>query len=194
MESDRRDDAGSPRRVGRRVDVGDDRRPRERDRSELGRAGRFARSGNAAQPGVDQPVIPLAQPVLGEAEELAVLEVLRSGQLSLGPRVPAFEAAFAERVGSPYASAVSSGTSALHLGLRAVGVSDGDEVITSPFSFAASPNAGRFEGSRRVFVDFDRPTLTLAVEAAAAATSRRTSALLPVHIFGYPADLPALER
>ena len=70
-------------------------------------------------------VIPLAQPVLGEEEERAVLEVLRSGQLSLGPRVPAFEQAFAARVGARHASAVSSGTAALHLGLRAVGVSDG---------------------------------------------------------------------
>src|SRR3954454_8136343 len=194
MASDRRDDAGSPRRVGRRVDVGDDRRPRERDRSELGRAGRFARSGNAAQPGVDQPVIPLAQPVLGEAEELAVLEVLRSGHLSLGPRVPAFEAAFAARVGAPYASAVSSGTAALHLGLRAVGVSDGDEVITSPFSFVASANVVLFERARPVFVDIDPRTLNVDPDAVAAAITPRTSALLPVHIFGYPADTPALER
>ena len=139
-------------------------------------------------------MIPLAQPVLGEAEELAVLEVLRSGHLSLGPRVPAFEAAFAARVGSPYASAVSSGTSALHLGLRAVGVSDGDEVITSPFSFVASANAVLFERARPVFVDIDRRTLNLDVDAAAAAITRRTRAFLPVHIFGYPADVPALER
>ncbi|HEX5781488.1 MAG TPA: DegT/DnrJ/EryC1/StrS family aminotransferase, partial [Solirubrobacteraceae bacterium] len=74
----------------------------------------------------------MAQPVLGEAEEQAVLEVLRSGQLSLGPRVPEFERAFAARVGARHASAVSSGTAALHLGLRAVGVSEGDEVVTSP--------------------------------------------------------------
>jgi perosamine synthetase len=87
--------------------------------------------------GAATEVVPLARPVLGEAEERAVLDVLRSGQLSLGPRVPAFEAAFAARVRARHASAVSSGTAALHLGLRAVGVSDGDEVITSPFSFVA---------------------------------------------------------
>ena len=86
-------------------------------------------------------VIPLAKPVIGEAEERAVLEVLRSGQLSLGPRVPAFEQAFAERLGARHACAVSSGTTGLHLALRAVGVGAGDEVVTSPFSFVASANA-----------------------------------------------------
>jgi perosamine synthetase len=139
-------------------------------------------------------VIPLARPVLGEEEERAVVEVLRSGQLSLGPRVPAFEAAFAERVGAPHASAVSSGTAALHLGLRAVGVEDGDEVITSPFSFVASANVVLFERARPVFADIDRRTLNLDPDAAAAAITGRTKALLPVHIFGYPADVPALER
>jgi perosamine synthetase len=138
--------------------------------------------------------IPLAQPVLGEAEERAVVDVLRSGQLSLGPRVPAFEEAFAARLGAPYASAVSSGTAALHLALRAVGVSDGDEVVTSPFSFVASANAALYERARPVFADIDPRTLNLDPDAAAAAITDRTTALLPVHIFGYPADVPALER
>jgi perosamine synthetase len=139
-------------------------------------------------------VIPLARPVIGEAEEQAVLEVLRSRHLSLGPRVPAFEAGFAARVGAPYASAVSSGTAALHLALRAVGVTVGDEVVTSPFSFVASANSILYERARPVFVDIDPVTLNLDVEAAAAAITDRTSALLPVHIFGYPADTPALEQ
>jgi perosamine synthetase len=138
-------------------------------------------------------VVPLAQPVLGEAEERAVLEVLRSGQLSLGPRVPAFEERFAARLGVPHASAVSSGTAALHLGLRAVGVGEGEEVVTSPFSFVASANAILYVGARPVFADIDPRTLDLDPAAAAAAITDRTSALLPVHIFGYPADLPALE-
>ena len=138
--------------------------------------------------------IPLARPVLGEAEERAVLEVLRSGQLSLGPRVPAFEQAFAARVGAPRASAVSSGTAGLHLALRAVGVSDGDEVVTSPFSFVASANAAIYERARPVFADIDPVTLNLDPQAAAAAVTERTRALLPVHIFGYPADLAAFER
>jgi perosamine synthetase len=139
-------------------------------------------------------VLPLARPALGEAEERAVLEVLRSGQLSLGPRVPEFEHLFAARVGAPYASAVSSGTAGLHLALRAVGVQDGDEVITSPFSFVASANAAIYERARPVFADIDPVTLNLDPRAAEAVITSRTKALLPVHIFGYPADMPAFER
>ena len=141
-----------------------------------------------------EDVVPLARPVLGAEEEAAVLEVLRSGQLSLGPKVPAFEAAFAERLGARHASAVSSGTAGLHLALRAVGIAEGDEVITSPFSFVASANAILYERARPVFVDIDPRTLNLDPDAAAAAITGRTTALLPVHIFGYPADVPALER
>jgi perosamine synthetase len=139
-------------------------------------------------------VIPLAQPVLGPEEEAAVIEVLRSGQLSLGPRVPAFEHAFAAWLGAAHACAVSSGTAGLHLALRAVGVADGDEVVTSPFSFVASANVVLVEHARPVFADIDPRTLNLDPAAAAAAVTGRTAALLPVHIFGYPADLPAFER
>jgi perosamine synthetase len=138
--------------------------------------------------------IPLAQPVLGEAEERAVVEVLRSGQLSLGPRVGEFEQRLAARVGAPLASAVSSGTAGLHLALRAVGLEAGQEVITSPFSFVASANAALYEGARPVFADIDPVTLNLDPQAAAAAVTERTRVLLPVHIFGYPADMPAFER
>jgi perosamine synthetase len=138
--------------------------------------------------------IPLARPVLGDAEELAVIEVLRSRQLSLGPRVPAFEQAFAARLGVAHACAVSSGTAGLHLALRAAGVRDGDEVVTTPFSFVASANAPVFERARPVFADIDARTLNLDPAAAAAAVTDRTTALLPVHIFGYPADMPALEK
>jgi len=137
--------------------------------------------------------VPLARPVLGEAEEAAVIEVLRSRHLSLGPRVPAFEQAFAARLGVAHACAVSSGTAGLHLALRAAGVGEGDEVVTSPFSFVASANAPVFERARPVFADIDPRTLNLDPAAAAAAITSRTTALLPVHIFGYPADLPAFE-
>jgi perosamine synthetase len=89
---------------------------------------------------------------------------------------------------------VSSGTAGLHLALRAVGVSEGDEVITSPFSFVASANVAVYERARPVFADIDPVTLNLSVEAAAAAVNERTAAILPVHIFGYPADIPAFER
>jgi dTDP-4-amino-4,6-dideoxygalactose transaminase len=138
-------------------------------------------------------VIPLAKPVIGPREEELVLEVLRSGQLSLGPRVPAFEEAFAARIGAAHACAVSSGTTGLHLALRAVGVSEGDEVVTSPFSFVASSNSVLFERAQPVFADIDPVTLNLDPDAARAAVTERTTALLPVHIFGFPADLPAFE-
>lgn len=153
-----------------------------------------ASSGSTPAGSASAEIVPLAKPVLGPEEEAAVIEVLRSGQLSLGPRVPAFEHAFAERLGVPHASAVSSGTAGLHLALRAVGVEEGDEVVTSPFSFVASANAALFERARPVFADIDPVTLNLDPAAAQAAITDRTKALLPVHIFGYPADLPAFER
>ena len=138
--------------------------------------------------------IPLARPFLGEVEEERVLEVLRSGHLSLGPRLAEFEGAFASRLGVRHASAVSSGTAGLHLALRAVGVSDGAEVITSPFSFVASANVALYERARPVFADIDPVTLNISPDAAAAAVTERTAAILPVHVFVYPADIPALER
>jgi perosamine synthetase len=141
----------------------------------------------------DEETIPLARPTLGEAEEQAVIEVLRSGELSLGPRVGAFERAFAERVGAQAACAVSSGTAGLHLALRAVGVGSGDEVVTSPFSFVASANAAVYEGARPVFADIDPMTLNLDPEAVEAAVTERTKAILAVHIFGYPAEMDQLE-
>jgi perosamine synthetase len=137
--------------------------------------------------------IPLARPVVGEAEERAVVEVLRSGRLSLGDRLPQFERAFAARAGARYASAVSSGTAGLHLALRATGVADGDEVVTSPFSFVASANVVLYERARPVFADIDPVTFNLDPHAAAAAVTERTRALLPVHVFGYPADIAAFE-
>jgi perosamine synthetase len=141
----------------------------------------------------DEEAIPLARPVIGAQEERLVGEVLRSGHLSLGPRVLEFERLFAARVGSPFACAVSSGTAGLHLALRAVGVSDGDEVITSPFSFVASANVALYERARPVFADIDPVTLNLDPVAAEAAVNERTRAILPVHIFGYPADMGAFE-
>jgi perosamine synthetase len=138
-------------------------------------------------------VIPAARPVIGAREEELVLEVLRSGHLSLGPRLAQFEAAFAQRLGTDHASAVSSGTAGLHLATRAAGIAAGDDVITTPFSFVASANSVVYEGAKPVFCDIDPRTLNIDPSAAAAAVTERTSGLLPVHIFGYPADLPALE-
>jgi perosamine synthetase len=139
-------------------------------------------------------LIPLSRPLLGEREEELVLEALRSRHISLGPRLEQFERAFGERLGVGHVSAVSSGTAALHLSIRAAGVERGDEVVTSPFSFVASANCLLYEGARPVFCDIDPRTLNIDPEAAAEAVSERTTGLLPVHIFGYPADLPALER
>jgi perosamine synthetase len=141
---------------------------------------------------MDEP-IPLARPVIGEAEEQAVLEVLRSGQLSLGPRLGEFERLFADYVGAPLASAVSSGTAGLELSLRAVGVKPGDEVVTSPLSFVASANVCVIEGATPVFADIDPVTLTLDPQAAADAVTGKTTAVLPVHIFGYPAAMVELD-
>jgi len=138
--------------------------------------------------------ISLARPVVGEREEELVLEALRSRRLALGPRLSQFEAAFARLLGVEHVSAVSSGTSGLHLAIRAAGVEAGDEVLTTPFSFVASANCLLYENARPVFCDIDRRTLNIDPRAAAAAVGERTSGLLPVHIFGYPADLPALER
>ena len=138
--------------------------------------------------------IPLARPVMGEREEELALEVLRSGRLSLGPRLGEFERAFAARLGVASTSAVASGTAGLHLSVRAAGIERGDEVVTTPFSFVASANCVLYEGARPVFCDIDRRTLNIDPAAAEAAVGERTVGLLPVHVFGYPADMPALER
>jgi perosamine synthetase len=141
----------------------------------------------------DTETIPLAKPEVGAREEELVLEVLRSGRLSLGPMGERFERAFAEWLGVGDAVAVSSGTAGLHLGVRALGWGPGDEVLTSPFSFVASANCLLYEGVRPGFCDVDPETLNLDPAAAAAAVGASTAGVLPVHIFGYPAAMPELE-
>jgi perosamine synthetase len=136
--------------------------------------------------------IPLSAPWIDGREEELVLETLRSGQLSLGPMVDRFEAALAERVDAPYVAAVSSGTAGLHLSMRLAGVGPGDEVVTTPFSFVASANCALYEGATPVFADIDPRTLNLDPAAVEAAVSPRTKAILPVHVFGYPAELAEL--
>src|SRR5436190_1768700 len=138
--------------------------------------------------------IPLARPDLTEREETLVLEVLRSGRLSLGPMLDRFERAFAAFLGVDDAVAVSSGTVALHLGVRRLGWGPGDEVITSPLSFVASANCLLYEGATPVFCDIDAVTLNIDPGAVGAAVGERTAGLLPVHLFGYPAALVELER
>ncbi len=129
---------------------------------------------------------------MDEREEELVLEVLRSGRLSLGPTIDRFEALIAERVGAPYAAAVSSGTAGLHLLVRIAGIGPGDEVITSPLSFAATANCFLFEGATPVFVDVDPRTWNMDPAAVEAAITERTKGVVAVDMFGYPCELAPL--
>ncbi|MEP6978690.1 MAG: DegT/DnrJ/EryC1/StrS family aminotransferase [Thermoleophilia bacterium] len=138
--------------------------------------------------------IPLAKPWIGEREEELVLEVLRSGRLSLGPTIDEFERLVAERVGAPYAAAVSSGTAGLHLLCRIAGVQPGDEVITSTLSFAASANCFIYEGGVPVFADVDPRTLNMDPVSVEAAITERTKAIVAVDMFGYPCELDELRE
>jgi perosamine synthetase len=154
--------------------------------------GRLVAPYSLTRPMSGQPEIPLARPDIGPREEELVLEVLRSGRLSLGPMLERFERAFADGLRLADAVAVSSGTAALHLGVRRLGWGPGDEVITSPLSFVASANCLLFEGATPVFCDIDPVTLNLDPAAAEAAAGEMTRGLLPIHLFGYPADLNRL--
>jgi perosamine synthetase len=137
--------------------------------------------------------IPLARPFLGEREEELVVEVLRSGRLSLGPTIDRFEELVAERVGAPYVAAVSSGTAGLHLLAHIAGLGPGDEAITSPISFAASANSFIFGGATPVFADVDRQTLNIDPAALEAAITERTKAVVTVDMFGYPCELDEIR-
>lgn len=137
--------------------------------------------------------IGLSAAYLDEREEQLVLEVLRSGRLSLGPSIDRFEEQFAAAVGAPYAAAVSSGTAGLHLLCVLAGLKPGDEAITSPFSFAASANCFLYEGATPVFADIDPNTLNMDPAAVEAAITPRTRAIVAVDIFGYPCELAELQ-
>ena len=137
--------------------------------------------------------VPLSRPYIDEREEEAVLDVLRSGRLSLGPTIERFEELFAERVGAPYAAAVSSGTAGLHMLCHSAGVEEGDEVITSPISFVATANCFIFEGGRPVFADVDSQTLNLDPAAIEAAITERTKGVVAVDMFGYPCELDEIR-
>lgn len=137
-------------------------------------------------------MIPIARPLLGSEEAEAVLKVLASGQLAQGERVAAFEQRFAELCHVQEAVAVSSGTAALHLALLAHGIHPGDEVITTAFSFAATANAILLTGAVPVFVDIEPQTYTLDPALVEAALTSRTRAIIPVHLYGHPCDMPRL--
>jgi len=137
--------------------------------------------------------ISLSLPYLDERDEELVLEVLRSGRLSLGPTIERFEELFAARVGAPFAAAVSSGTAGLHLLCRTAGLEPGDEVITSPYSFVASANCAIYEGAVPVFADVDERTMNLDPAAVEAVLGERTKAVIAVDIYGYPCELEPLR-
>jgi len=138
--------------------------------------------------------IPLSAPDITQQDIDAVIEVLRTSHLSLGPKLPAFEKDFAAFIGTKHAVAVNSGTSALHLCMRALDIKDGDEVITSPFSFIASASCILFERAKPVFVDILPETFCLDPTKIEEAITPRTKAILSVDIFGYLADWEELQR
>jgi perosamine synthetase len=138
--------------------------------------------------------IPLSAPDIHEADIDAVTNVLRTSRLSMGPRLDEFERALADYVGASYAVAVNSGTSALHLCVRALGIGEGDEVIVPSFAFIAVANAIRYERAIPVFVDIDPETMNLDPDRIEAAITPRTRAILVVHTFGCPAELSQIRR
>ncbi|WP_328414059.1 DegT/DnrJ/EryC1/StrS family aminotransferase [Micromonospora sp. NBC_00389] len=137
--------------------------------------------------------IPVMLPALGEEEALAAADAVRSGWVAQGPRVAAFEAAFAASVGAAHGVAVSSCTTALHLALVAVGVEPGDEVVVPSLSFIATANAVRYVGARPVFADVDVATGNVTVATLDAARTSRTRAVIAVHQGGVPAEVSALR-
>jgi dTDP-4-amino-4,6-dideoxygalactose transaminase len=138
------------------------------------------------------PSIPVSEVLIGAEEEALVLEVLRSGHLAQGPKVEALEAQFRERCGTAHAVAVSSGTTALVAALSALGVGPGDEVVTAPFTFAATLNAILEVGATARFADVDARDFTITADAVEAVVTDRTRVLMPVHLYGQPADMDAI--
>lgn len=133
--------------------------------------------------------IPLSNPDITSKERALIDQVLHTPLLSIGPQVEAFEKKVAQYIGVKHAIAVNSGTSGLHLCIRSLGIKDGDEVITTPFSFIASANCVLFERAKPVFVDIERNTLCIDVSKIEEKITKKTKAILPVHIFGHSCDM-----
>jgi len=138
--------------------------------------------------------IPLSRPDITKREIESVVGVLKTPYLSLGPAQEKFQKKFARYVGTQYAEAVNSGTSALHLVMKSLGIKKGDEVITSPYSFIASSNCILFNRAKPVFVDIDPETLNIDARKIEKRITKKTRAILAVHIFGMPADMPAINK
>ena len=147
--------------------------------------------GAAAVP-ADQPFLPFHKPSIGEEEIAAVVDTLRSGWLTMGPKTRAFEEAFAERIGVPHAVAVSSATAGLHLGLDALGIGQGDEVLVPTVTFASTAATVIHAGARPILVDCEADTLNMSVADAARKWTPRTKAIVPVHFGGHPCDMDAI--
>lgn len=137
--------------------------------------------------------IPISKPNVGEREIAAVSEVIRSGMIAQGPKVQEFERRFAELIGVKHAVAVNNGTAALQVALMASGIRAGDEVIVPSFSFFATASAVLAVGAKPVFADIDPQTFNMTPEAAEAAITPKTKAIMPVHLYGQAADMPAFE-
>lgn len=137
-------------------------------------------------------MIPIAKPLLGKEEIDAVTEVLSSGMIAQGPKVDEFELAFSEYTGCEYAAAVNSGTAALHIALLAYGIGKGDEVITTPFSFIATANSILYTGAKPIFADIEPDTFNIDPEKIQEKITPNTRAILPVHLYGHPADMKAI--
>lgn len=133
--------------------------------------------------------IKISKPILGEEEKKAVIDVLDSGQLSQGEKVKQLEELFAQYIGTKYAIALNSGTAALHLALIANGIGEGDEVITSPFSFVASASTILMSKAKPVFVDIEEDSFNINPYLIENKISDKTKAVIPVHLFGYPSDM-----
>jgi dTDP-4-amino-4,6-dideoxygalactose transaminase len=134
-------------------------------------------------------MIPIAKPIIGEDEISAVTAVLRSGIIAQGRKVEEFEGAFAEFIGTKYAVAVNSGTAALHIDLLSHGIGEGDEVITSPFTFIATANSILFTGAKPVFADIEEDSFNIASDSITEKITPRTKAIMPVHLYGQPCDM-----
>ncbi|WIK64642.1 DegT/DnrJ/EryC1/StrS family aminotransferase [Gleimia hominis] len=140
-------------------------------------------------------MIPAAHPLIGEDEIEAVSEVLRSGMVAQGPQVAAFEEEFSNQmVSGAHSVAVNSGTSALHIGLLASGIGPGDEVIVPSFTFAGTGNSVAITGASPVFADIELDYYCLDPQAVEAAITPKTRGIMPVHLYGHPANMPALKE
>jgi dTDP-4-amino-4,6-dideoxygalactose transaminase len=139
-------------------------------------------------------MVPAAKPIIGRSERRAVQRVMKSGMLAQGPEVASFENEFSKTIGSRHCIAVNSGTSALHLSFLAAGVGPGDEIIVPSFSFAATANAVALTGATPVFADVEENYFNLDPQAAESLITPKTKGIMPVHLYGHPANMAAFQE